>query len=363
MITTRLEDARRSIAAAIEDSFNNTDSPFHSIDLWSSDVVERLRSYALRGKLIRGALVPFSYSLFQPNRSIPRAAVEVGVAMELLQSFLLIHDDIMDEDDVRRGAPAIHAQYRESLGTTGSSKADQPGEYATSARSQYGVSLGICVGDIAAFFAINVLSRIDVPDDLHRRLIERTSREIMLVGLAQMQDVHHGYVAEATQRAIWDVYTYKTGRYTFSMPMALGAMIAGVENKTVEALITLGEHLGRVFQIRDDRLGILEDAESTGKPTGSDIAADKKTIYRALLFERIDPDDPVRALFGRKTLGNDEIQSVRERLHTSGVIEDVDALVEREVDAAVALIEKLDLSDESRNELLGLIQFNRDRRT
>ncbi|MDA3947742.1 MAG: polyprenyl synthetase family protein [Spirochaeta sp.] len=352
MMHQRLITARTQIETALTTIFDRRDSPFRDIDLWSNDVVRRLRKYALNGKLLRGALVPFSYWLFRQNEEESPAAIDAGVAMELIQSFLLIHDDIMDQDDMRRGQPAIHAQYRDSTPGTNPCDAD---------RAQYGISLGTCVGDISAFFAVNVLSSIAVEPELKNRIIEQTSREIMLVGLAQMQDVHHGYVDHAPEDDVLNVYTYKTGRYTFSLPMRIGALLAGAGPEQQSALTTLGEQLGRIFQIRDDRLGILEDAEVTGKPTGSDIRENKKTLYRALLFDRTDSDDPVRSLFGKDELSPRELEAVRSALASHGVLADVDARVNREAQAAKTLIENLNLTANGRDALLSLLQFNVDR--
>ena len=319
----RLIDARKHIETALTEIFERRDSPFHDIDLWSKDVVHRLRQYALNGKLLRGALVPFSYWLFRQDDEDSPAAIDAGVAMELIQSFLLIHDDIMDQDDMRRGQPAIHHQYRGATPGSRHSPADQ---------TQYGISMGMCVGDISAFFAVYVLSALSIDPDLKNRIIQQTSREIMLVGLAQMQDVHHGYVDHASDQDVLDVYTYKTGRYTFSLPMRIGALLAGATAEQQHTLTTLGEQMGRIFQIRDDRLGILEDATTTGKPTGSDIREDKKTLYRALLFERTDANDPVRSLFGKDDLSSEEVETVRASLASHDVLSDVDARVNREAD-------------------------------
>lgn len=350
----RLTTARAQIKAALTDVFERDDSPFRDIEMWSDDVVRRLRQYALNGKLLRGALVPFTYWLFQQDDDELPAAADAGVAMELLQSFLLIHDDIMDQDDMRRGQPAIHRQYRDRTPGT------DPGD---AERSQYGISMGTCVGDISAFFAIYVLSAMAVEPDLKNRIIEQTSREIMLVGLAQMQDVHHGYADHATESDVLNVYTYKTGRYTFSLPMRIGALLAGAGPEQLSMLTTLGEQMGRIFQIRDDRLGILEDSAVTGKPTGSDIREDKKTLYRALLFDRTGPDDPVRSLFGTEALTPADVETVRAALESHRVLADVDERVNREAEAAKTLIERLGLTTPARDALVSLLQFNVDRTT
>lgn len=357
---------RSVIEASIRDVFSATDSPFRDIDLWSKDVAERLLEYALRGKLLRGALVPYTYGLYTENDDPPverwdriddsdalvAAANRAGAAMELLQSFLLVHDDIMDQDDVRRGRPALHSQYAGIA----------PGrEGADSDAEQYGVSMGICVGDVAAFFAMHVLSSLPIGESVRRTIMERTTREIMLVGLAQMQDVHHGYVDTTTTELVKTVYTFKTGRYTFSLPMTIGALIAGADDAEMAQIVLLGESLGRIFQIRDDRLGLMEDEERTGKPTGSDIREDKKTVYRELLFEALPSGDPIRTLFGKRELKIDEVSTVRRVLQEEGILDAVERLVDEEATTARAIVESLSLGPKGQESLYKLIEFNTNR--
>jgi len=342
-----LTAARDRIKTALEELLHGDGaSPLRGAPFWGEDVNRRLGEYALRGKLLRGAFVPFSYWIFTGDDTFPPGTIDAGVAMELLQSFLLIHDDIMDQDELRRGLPSIHRQYREI--------APRKGE-------QYGLSMGICAGDVSAFLAMQRLAASDLDPATKGRVLRLVSEEIVLVGLAQMQDVHHGYVRDATEEAVLDVYTYKTGRYTFSLPLAIGAIIAGADENTIETLMQLGESFGRIFQIRDDRLGILEETAATGKATGSDIREDKKTIYRTYLFERLPENDPIRGIFGKGDLSDDEIAQVRRALTDYRVIADVDALVEGEAVRARERIDALALSPVGTEALEALLRFNLDR--
>jgi geranylgeranyl diphosphate synthase type I len=343
----QLKTARDRIGAALSELLNGDGaSLLRNAPFWGDDLTQRLGEYALRGKLLRGAFVPFSYWIFTGDETVPSAAIDAGVAMELLQSFLLIHDDIMDQDELRRGLPSIHRQYREI--------APQKGD-------QYGLSMGICAGDVSAFLAIQRLAASDLDPAVKERVLRLVSEEIILVGLAQMQDVHHGYVRDAAQDAVLDVYTYKTGRYTFSLPLAIGAIIAGAEEEQIAVLMKLGESFGRIFQIRDDRLGILEESAATGKATGSDIREDKKTIYRTFLFERLPEDDPLRDVFGKGDVTEEEIAQVRQALSVYRVIDDVDALVAREAERSREYIRDLDVSSSGAEALEALLLFNLDR--
>ncbi|HKK47910.1 MAG TPA: polyprenyl synthetase family protein [Alkalispirochaeta sp.] len=344
-MNTYLTEARGLVAQHLTDYLAHAQQKTLTFQPWGPDVAHRINEYALRGKMIRGALVGFSYRLFHPEGEVPQSCIEAGAAMELLQSFLLIHDDIMDQDEVRRGGPAIHAQYA----------AAAPDDEAT---AQYGLSLGICVGDVSAFLAMERLATMDEHDSLRNRIVALVAREISLVGLAQMQDVHHGYVDEADDQEIMNVYTYKTGRYTFSLPLMIGAILAGADDASVEGLARFGEHAGRIFQIRDDQLGLLGAGDRIGKPEGSDIREDKKTPFRNALMSCLPSDSPVRNSFGAKTLSATDINAVREALEYYGIQDAVEDSVARDERSARAEIAALTLSPEGTRALEELLNYN-----
>ena len=342
-----ITESRDAVAGELESFIREAPSRTLSFEPWGSDVARRLAEYALRGKLIRGALVGFAYRLYHPEEAVPAASAQAGAAMELLQSFLLVHDDIMDQDDLRRGRAAVHSQYAATAPVDDLIR-----------RRQYGLSMGICVGDIAAFLAIERLGTLDVDDATRGRIVTLVSREISLVGLAQMQDVHHGYAPEATDEAILEVYTYKTGRYTFSLPMMIGGILAGAPNADLQKLARLGEQFGRIFQIRDDQLGLFGTSDETGKPEGSDIREDKKTPFRNALLRVLPADSPVRAAFGAEAVGPEEIEAVRAALREHAIVETVERVVARDEAAARALIAELDLGKEGTAALSALLDYN-----
>ncbi|GAB6090976.1 polyprenyl synthetase family protein [Spirochaeta dissipatitropha] len=300
------------------------------LNKWGPFLRSRILEYTLRGKMIRGALVFLGAALADEGFSDLDSASDAAAAMELLQSFLLIHDDIMDQDDTRRGAPAIHKQFRDmAISETWS----DPGHSA--------ISLGICAGDIAAFWAVEILSGLKLPESTYRKILSIASREIALVGAAQMQDVVHGVDPEDTDiNSILDVYRYKTGRYTFSLPLMLGWLIAGGDDTGVSILAELGEEMGVIFQIQDDYIGLFGDPENSGKPNTSDVEENKKTLYRYFLF---DSDAPVeiRSLFGTQNLQSDHIRNIQDSCHTHGVLEKTAEIRKISEQSCALLIEKL----------------------
>lgn len=322
---------------------------------FDADVLERLKGYVLRGKLIRGALVFLGYDAVDGDPARRDAAcLPAAAAMELTQSFLLIHDDIMDKDEVRRGVPSLHRQYREYAKGRDVSDPDH-----------LGLSLGICVGDVAVFLAMELLAMAEaaaggLPPGT---FLGTYARELNLVGLAQMDDVFFGQASEepSVDRVV-QVYRFKTGRYTFSLPLALGAILSGGDDARQSALARFGEELGVVFQIKDDEIGIFGDDEHIGKPGGSDISANKKTVFRQLLISRGAPAATME-LFGKASLTPEEVSSVRDSMRSLGVLSaagELSAVHRKRAEEALAQV--VGGAHPSRRSFDELIAFN-DRRT
>lgn len=223
------------------------------------DFIERLIPFATSGKTIRGCLVIFAHSLFtQEGREV---ALPVAAAAELFQSGFLIHDDIMDADEVRRGKPAIHMQYASAVAPKSMT---------------HGINMGINGGDYCFFLGYQLLTSGPGSSFAVAHIF---SQEFPHVVAAQMADVS-GPVAAArlTQDEILDIYKYKTARYTFSLPLCVGAVMAHANTEVVHTLEVLGENLGLLFQIRDDELNAFAQTQTSGKSVGSDRITGKQTL-------------------------------------------------------------------------------------
>ena len=352
-MTPAISAHRPRVVAGLQKLISDSAVHLDRVNAWAPDLRTRLLDFASRGKLIRGSLVAVGAEVCgaDPDEDLYR----VAAAMELVQSFLLIHDDIMDEDHLRRGQPSIFEQYRQLGQTQG---------YGHVAR--FGESMGICAGDVAMLLGYEGLATTRYPAELQRDLMLRLSSEIADVGVAQMADVANGHSGRrVTEEEILAVYRYKTGRYTFSLPLSLGALIAGARDDQIRGLSLWGELQGTIFQIRDDQLGLLEDDERTGKPAGSDIAADKQTLHRLLLAERAAGTEREHVLgcFGQRDLPPEGIRSVRDALQELGVLAEIDRRV-RIMDAeSEQVLQSLDtLPAGGLKTLKEIASYNRGRR-
>ncbi|MCX7997300.1 MAG: polyprenyl synthetase family protein [Patescibacteria group bacterium] len=250
---------------------------------FSSDSLERLQPLILSGKLLRGVMIVMLasfYSEIKPDSGVYKAAA----AMECIQTALLVHDDIIDNDETRRGMKSTYASYR-----------DTAEEYGYRQAEAYGKSMAICAGDIAIFLAFDLLSQSATSPEHVARIVGLFARETQIVAAGEMLDIDlAARISEPEVEEIFEMYIYKTARYSFSLPFAAGAVLGGADDRTVEELITLGKNIGVLFQMQDDWLGLYGNESQTGKPVGSDFREHKKTVYRAMLVNTLNKEERAR---------------------------------------------------------------------
>ena len=310
-------ERRELIGKALRAYLTDRRAELGRVDALGAEACGRLEHFALSGKMVRGGLVCYAASLAAPP---PPSAVDAAAAMELFQSGLLIHDDIMDRDARRRGGPSLHYQYAEMAARDGLRDTAHLGE-----------ALGICAADIAFFLAFDVLATLEADPSLKNRLVSLFARELSLVGAAQMMDMAAAArTPEQTTDDTLRLYLYKTGRYTFSLPLLAGSLLGGIEQSRAVELERAGELLGLLFQIKDDEIGLFGDERDTGKPVGGDIREGKKTIYHTVLARRATAEElhRIHPLWGSPELGEREIRFILDCMERRGVREEIAGLVD-----------------------------------
>jgi geranylgeranyl diphosphate synthase, type I len=348
-----LDPARGLITAALKDFLAEWRTDGAAVTALGADLCDRLLDFSLQGKMIRGCLVPVGSSLCGGPGEVKRPddpLVIAGAAMELFQSGLLIHDDIMDRDPTRRGRPSLFQQYADAASRRGNPDPLHLGE-----------AQGICAGDAAYFLAFELLGRMRADPAAVGSALRLCARELTCVGMAQMQDVAWGASpAGVTEEEILRMYTFKTARYSFSLPLSLGAVIAGAADDRRAELTALGECMGVLFQIRDDELGLFGSAGELGKPVGSDVREGKKTLYYADLMASAGPEElgRLRAIFGNPEGSEQDMAYVRGCAESLGVRDRVEARARVMEERARAMIEGIDAAgEEDRRMLVELLDF------
>jgi len=270
------------------------------------EMVSAVRDLCLRGgKRLRPALLVAGYrSASQRARLQP--AFDAGVALELLQAYLLIHDDWMDGDLVRRGGPAVHARLAKHF------------------RSEHkGHASGILAGDYASAVALEALSRVEMKASAARPAFACFA-EMQLDAIAGQQlDLIGGeYDVELA-------YQLKTGSYTVRGPLRLGAILASAGDETLQALDRFALPIGIAFQLRDDLLSAFGEPKQTGKPLGNDLRAGKRTALLAagLKLARGKELRALKLAVGNAQATEAQLRSALSVLETSGARATIEARV------------------------------------
>jgi geranylgeranyl diphosphate synthase, type I len=340
IFTPHIQLLRKQITNSLAKKQKN----YAEVNPWGQDVSERFSQFATQGKLIRGSLVCFSQELF--GGKVDANAVSAGAALEILHSSLLIHDDIMDNDVLRRGQPSIHKQYEQLVSNVHKKNA-----------AHIGISLGISAGDFGYFLAWEMLGQIKHPQQ--QKIMQKIAHEVGLVTIAQMQDVssHGGKVLD--QASILGMYQYKTGRYSFSLPLAVGALLANQPAQVIKRLERFGEAVGILFQLADDRLGIFGTPEQTGKSVGSDIKENKQTIYRALLFHHASPSEKatLQKLFGSSNITSKNLQFIHSMITKYAIDGEIEQLCKSYAEEAQSIIGTLPIAEKHKATISALVQY------
>lgn len=238
----------------------------YKLSAFSPVLFHSIKNFILReGKRLRPLLFLLGYLGFSHRR--PPGLYRSAAAIEILHSFFLVHDDIIDRALLRRGKPSMHQLFNRHLKKYKKTKFT-------------GEDLAIVTGDIiyalalAAFLAIKENPRRK--EDALRRFIEAA----FYTACGEFADTFSSIkdVRETTLKDIYRIYDYKTAVYSFVCPLTTGAVLGGASSADIHQLAQYGISIGRAFQIRDDILGIFGSAGQTGKSSLTDLQEAKRTI-------------------------------------------------------------------------------------
>jgi geranylgeranyl diphosphate synthase, type I len=193
--------------------------------------------------------------------------IKVAIAVELMQSYLLIHDDIIDNDDLRRNKPTMHKELENEFK-----------HLTKNNKEELGKSLAIIAGDIISVFGSEIIENTKFDEILKLKGIKLFNETIIKTCIGQSLDIISTYNDKITEKEIENIQQFKTAVYTLNSPLKLGAIFANANNNQLKQLENFALPLGEAFQIQDDILGLIGDKKKIGKNIGSDIKEGKKTL-------------------------------------------------------------------------------------
>jgi geranylgeranyl diphosphate synthase type I len=302
-----------------------------------AELTAALEEFVLRGgKRLRPAFAYWGWRAVVDPGDTPAGAgvLRLFAALELLQACALIHDDVIDDSDTRRGLPTVHrafAQRHRERGWRGSP-------------DQFGRSAAILAGDLALSWADDVVAAAELTTAAHRRVDEVWGHIRTEVLGGQYLDIVAESSGAETVASAMNVNTYKTASYTVTRPLQLGAAAAADRPDVQEIFHRMGNDLGVAFQLRDDVLGVFGDPSVTGKPSGDDLRSGKRTVLLAEALELADKSDPAAATLLRNGVGTDlsdtqvhELRSAIEAVGALAVVEQhIGVLTERALELLAA---------------------------
>jgi len=286
------------------DNFLKTKQQDLASSYFSKNVFERLLPLAVNGKMLRGSLLINTYEKLS-GQKFSKESLAAAAALELAQTGFLIHDDIIDQDELRRGQPTLHSQYSK---VALQKKYQQP--------EHVGESYAICIGDITFFLVYELLAS---------KLVKVFSHQLSVTAFGEMQDVELALMPgdKVTQESILQMYTDKTASYSICLPLMAGAILTDQNKTTLLQLNELGQTLGIIFQIKDDEIGLFGDQEKTGKPVGADIREGKKTLYYLYLLQAAVDQENLSQSFGNQNLDEAGVIATLNLIDKYGVKEKV----------------------------------------
>lgn len=349
LVSRRLADTYEQHTAALRDLGDG-----------AGDILDAGLSLLSGGKRLRAAFCAAGWNVVRPaelDETSP--AVVAGSALELFQGAALVHDDLIDASDTRRGMPAAHrrlAAHHAAAGWLGSSDA-------------HGAAGAILLGDLMLTLAAREmdLARERVETGAAGRAGTHWSYMMSEVAVGQYLDVRSQALpfSQSSVAASLQVVEAKSARYSVEHPIVIGAALAGAPQQTLEHLSRIGLPLGIAFQLRDDALGVTGDPQLTGKPAGDDLREGKRTVLLALTMRRTDDAgrDLLRRRVGRGDLRESDVLDIQHLMRSTGALDEHEELIAHYREQGLGQLAALDIPADRRLPLAELAEAVTARQT
>lgn len=341
---TALEDIAGRVERRVLDLLDGEVARWTPVDGDLAAPLQSLRDLVTAGgKRLRPAFCHCGHVAAGGDPDAPEI-VDAGAALELVHTFALVHDDVMDGSDVRRGSAAVHRAFADLHLRTG-----WRGE-----PRRYGDGMAILVGDFAYVYADVLVRGLSIDA---RRVFDELRIELC-VGQSLDLTVTARRLTDASSAR--RIATYKSGKYTVERPLHLGAALAGRLDDLAAPLSEIGLPLGEAFQLRDDVLGVFGDESATGKPVGDDLREGKLTPLVAIATERTAGDEDGRALLSRlgaPDLDDAEVKALQDLFVACGTLTEVEKRIDHLVGRTHAAISAAPIPPEARRLLTDLAGY------
>ena len=304
------------------------------------------------GKLIRGFLIALGYKMLKDNIDY---SYDLSLAYEIFQTAILVHDDVIDNDNLRRGTKTIH--YANYLKNKDKDEKDA---------KKTAESIAICIGDYGFFEANRIILEAykDDPNlykvfNYYNDIVLKTA-EGELIDVALTFDGKYNLSNVDVKDKVMLVYKLKTAFYTIIGPLSLGLLLGGLKEDKLEDIKKFGEKIGIAFQIQDDILGIYSDM---GKVIGTDIKEFKQTILFSYVHNQKTYLDELLKYYGKEELDEKTINETRRIFKESGALDYANDLMNKLYDESLEILNNISwIKEEDKNIIYGFVDYLRNRK-
>ena len=335
-----LKQIRKKIDEQLKMFFTNDEL---ALGLAKSNLLlyKELRSFVLsRGKRLRPALFVLAYEGLAIRKS--KDIYKTAVSFELLHDFFLIHDDIIDRSDLRRGAPSIHKALDKHLKHSGNTGPN-------------GSDLAIISGDILFSLALKAFLSSETYSKNSFKALGKFINCSFDTEIGEYTEMLESIknITQVKKEDIYKIYQLKTARYTFSYPLSIGAELASAPKKTIKGLFDYGISVGIAFQIRDDILGLFANEEKSGKSSLSDLSEAKKTLLVWRAFKTASPKDKetIKTLLEKTKINKQDLYKMRSIVEKTGSLTYVKKEINRYYTQSQKILSALKLKKAQKQEL------------
>lgn len=330
-------DFRQEISERLAEFIAQASKQLAEISSESVRLAEVADNYCAGGKRLRPAFAYWGYAAFAGQDDDSEKILDASAGFEMLHAGILVHDDLIDQADTRRGKPVAHREL-------GSELPDRP---------DYGRSAAVVVGDLMISWANALVYRCQIPQ-LAQALpfwwaVQQEVNAGQHLDIANQYGLLRNYPSLAAAELVLEM---KTARYTVMRPLQFGAGAAGATPAQLGVLADFASPIGRAFQLRDDLLGVFGKESVTGKTMGADLMEGKRTVLAAYAFENLSKNkaNELAELFGRP-LTPSEISRAQELIVESGARGLVEERITSYASQAAQALTQLNLSEERRQPL------------
>lgn len=283
-----------------------------------------------------------------------RGIIGIAAALEMFHGAALVHDDLLDQSDTRRGLPAVHRRF-EKLHSEQSFAGDP---------ARFGVAGSVLVGDLmlawsSELFGLAAAAAVD--SDREKRCRDEFSQMRFEVMAGQYLDILEENAAplRSAQEMLLRanrVMLYKTAKYSLEAPLLIGAAFGGASQDELHALSSFGIPLGMAFQLRDDLLGVFGDPAVTGKPAGDDLREGKRTVLIGLTLELLQPSVAkiFSELLGQADLADDQLEFLQQAIVDSGARDRAESMIDEYARQSLSSLESIEMDTLAKSQLAAL---------